>query len=79
VIDELLASFARDLEVGVDELEALRGLSEPDLQRFADSVNRSFADQDVAVQEGLDAAVRFIPRPLRGRAAKLLFPDGDRG
>ena len=62
------------LEVPADEVAFLRKLDEADLVRLHDVVAGTLEREGRAIDEALEATVRFLPRPLRGRAKKLLFP-----
>ena len=47
---------------------------EADLARLHDVVAGSLEREGEAIDEALQATMRFLPRPLRGRAKKMLFP-----
>ena len=62
------------LEVPPDEVSFLGRLDEADLARLHDVVAGSLEREAQAIDEALEATMRFLPRPLRGRARKMLFP-----
>lgn len=69
----VLAAMAGRLDLPVERLALLERYSDDDLAVLDDAVGLAARAEDRAVQDGLDAAVRFVPRPLRGRARALLF------
>ncbi|HZE48750.1 MAG TPA: hypothetical protein VE074_04260 [Jatrophihabitantaceae bacterium] len=75
MIDEL----SDDLGVAPEHLAALRRFSEDEQRIVAAAVTRARQAQAADLDDALRRALRFIPRVLRGRASRLLFPDGDRG
>ena len=60
------------------DLDCVAPLDDTALQSLHRLVESSLAEEDQRVQEALQATMRFLPRPLRGRAKKLLFPGGER-
>lgn len=66
------------LEVPAAEVAFLHRLDGADLDRLHDVVAGTLEREGRAIDEALGATVRFLPRPLRGRAKKLLFPGGAR-
>ena len=75
MIDEL----SDDLGVAPERLAALRRFSEDEQRIVAAAVTRARQTQATDLDAALRRALRFIPRVLRGRVNRLLFPDGDRG
>ena len=63
------------LEVPRGEVSFLDKLSEAELARLHDVVEESLVREGEAIDEALQATMRFLPRPLRGRAKKMLFPE----
>ena len=62
------------LEVPRGEVSFLSKLDEADLARLHHVVAGSLDREAEAIDEALEATMRFLPRPLRGRARKMLFP-----
>ena len=77
--DDPIARLAGTVGVARSELAMLEGFSTADVSMLADAVERAFLVQRAEVDQSLDSALGFIPRPLRGRARRLLFPGGGRG
>lgn len=73
-----LRRLGEALDAPPGELDYLEPLDEAGLARLHDLVRASLAAEEQRVQEALQATMRFVPRPLRGRAKKLLFPEGHR-
>ncbi len=71
-----LARLAEVLDTDVEDLEHLAPLDGAGLDQLHALVTSSLAAEDARVQEALAATMRFLPRPLRGRAGKMLFPEG---
>jgi len=69
-----LDDLAALLEVSPGEVAFLHRLDETDLARLHVVVAETLERESRAIDEALGATVRFLPRPLRGRAKKLLFP-----
>ncbi len=59
-------------------LDFLRPLTDDEVARLHDLVARSLEAEDQRVRDALQATMRVLPRPLRGRAKKMLFPEGHR-
>jgi hypothetical protein len=70
-----LDSLAGRLRVPRERLSDLASCPPEDLAVLDDLVAATFAAEDAAVADGLDGTVRAVPRPLRGRARALIFPD----
>ncbi|RYP87024.1 hypothetical protein EKO23_07035 [Nocardioides guangzhouensis] len=70
-----LDSLAGRLGVPRSRLSGLDACSPADLGTLDDLVATTFAAEDTAVADGLDGTVRALPRPLRGRARALIFPE----
>ena len=66
------------LEVPRDEVSFLDKLHDADLAQLHAVVAGTLEREGRAIDEALEATVRFLPRPLRGRAKKLLFPQEQR-
>ncbi|MDQ1103968.1 hypothetical protein [Nocardioides zeae] len=74
----VLTSMARRLDLPVERLALLEAYDEADLTVLDDAISLAIRAEDRAVADGLEEAVRFVPRPLRGRARALVFGT-DRG
>jgi hypothetical protein len=72
-----LLRLAAALGVDVDRVQHLERLGDPVIDGFSDIVVRAHERDAQAIESGLQGTLRFVPRLLRGRAAKLLFPDGE--
>jgi len=70
-LTELLGHHAHDLP-------AVSNLSEDHQRELADVLDDAFTQQDSKIDAALERVVSGIPRPLRGRVTKLLFPENDR-
>ena len=77
--DDPIARLAGLVHVDRQELTVLAQFPDAQVSAFTDAVQRAFQVQRAEVDESLESALGFIPRPLRGRARKLLFPGGGRG
>ncbi len=73
-----LHRLAELLDTDVSELAYLEPLDEEAVGQLHRLVHDSLAAEDERVQDALQATMRYLPRPLRGRAKKLLFPEGQR-
>ena len=67
------------LEVPAGEVSFLSKLDQADLARLHEVVAGSLEREGAAIDEALEATMRFLPRPLRGRARKMLFPGEEGG
>jgi hypothetical protein len=74
--DDPLAALADRLGVSRDRLDGLSGCMPADLAELDTLVAAAFAIEDEAVESGLQRTVSAVPRPLRGKARALLFPEG---
>ncbi|WP_157571667.1 hypothetical protein [Nocardioides alkalitolerans] len=68
-----LETLASRLDLPVASLAVLEACTDDELAVLDEAVALAVMAEDQAVEHGLDAAVRFVPRPLRGRARKLVF------
>lgn len=73
---EDLQRLADALDTPVEDLDYLSPLDDGALEQLHTLLRRSLAAEDQRVQDALQATMRFLPRPLRGRAKQLLFPGG---
>lgn len=73
---EDLQRLAEVLDTPVEDLDYLSPLDDKALVQLHTLLHRSLEAEDQRVQDALQATMRFLPRPLRGRAKKLLFPGG---
>lgn len=71
-----LQQLAGALRAQPADLGHLDGLDESDLAYLSDAVRRRMEADLSEVEESIEEAVRLVPRPLRGRARKILFPGG---
>lgn len=72
-----LRVLAEVLDTPVGDLDYLTPLDDAALTQLHTVLQRSLEAEDRRVQDALQATMRFLPRPLRGRAKKLLFPGGE--
>ena len=70
-----LDALAGRLHVDVERVAHLGRLGETTLQQLTDLVGSAQARDDQAIEEALQQTVRFVPKLLRGRAKKMLFPE----
>lgn len=73
---EDLQRLADVLDTPVEDLDYLSPLDDDALGQLHTLLRRSLDTEDQRVQDALQATMRFLPRPLRGRAKQLLFPGG---
>lgn len=57
------------------EIAALTRLAEHDLVRLADLVGEAFVKQDAKIEAALERSVGALPRIMRGKVTKMLFPE----
>ncbi|MFW6775097.1 hypothetical protein ACOACO_12475 [Nocardioides sp. CPCC 205120] len=69
--------LAARLGLPAERLALLEGHAEADVAVLADAVGLAVLAEDRAVEDGLAAALRMVPPPLRGRARALLLGDDD--
>jgi len=72
-----LTHLAQRLQVDVDGIAFLARLEDPAVERLDALVAQAQARDAQAIDEGLQQTLRFVPRLLRGRAKKMLFPEDD--
>jgi len=72
-----LSDLAARLDVPPENLAFLADFGAADLEALDAAVAAALAADDEAVHDGLRHAVALIPRPLRGRAERLLTGGGD--
>lgn len=70
-----LTRLAETLDADEAELSELSALDDAALERLRDLVAGAIVREEAAVDDALQATLRFLPRPLRGRAKKMLFPE----
>ena len=73
---DALARLAQTLGAEPEELAAVSGLDAQALRRLDGLVADALEQEEARVTEAVEETVRFVPRPLRGRAKKMLFPEG---
>jgi hypothetical protein len=73
-----LSGLAEQLKVDVDRIAHLERLGDPVLEGFSALVGRAVERDGREIEEGFQKTLRFVPRLLRGRAKKMLFPEDDR-
>ena len=73
-----LSGLADRLHVGVERIGHLERLGEAVLEEFGALVGRAQERDEREIEEGFQQTLRFVPRLLRGRVKKLLFPEDDR-
>lgn len=76
---EPIERVARTLRMPATQLAALREFDDGELSVLADAVEHAVRSQTGEIDTALEGALRFIPRPLRGRARSMLFPGGGHG
>jgi hypothetical protein len=74
-VDGLLA----ELDAPAGSLDWLRRHDDAQIAALHAAVVGAVRRQEQAIDSALDAVVRFVPRLLRPRVARLLFPGGRRG
>lgn len=72
-----LTALADRLHVGVERILHLERLGEPVLEEFGALVRRAQTRDEQEIEEGFQQTLRFVPRLLRGRVKKMLFPEDD--
>lgn len=77
--DDPIARLSATLRVPATDLAMLDQFASADVATLADAVERAVQVQRTETDESLEAALGIVPRPLRGRARKLLFPGDSRG
>lgn len=70
-----VTALADLMSVPPSEVAFLGRLDEATLGRLHALVAHSMQREEQALDEALEATMRFLPRPLRGRARKMLFPQ----
>lgn len=73
-----LTRLAASLQVDVGRLDHMDRLGDARIDSFATLVAEAQARDAQSIEAGLLETLRFVPRPLRRTAKKLLFP-GDGG
>ena len=73
-----LDTLAEHLGVRTDRLVAFSSYDEDRLAQLDTLITGAMSAEDKAFEAGLEEALRFIPRPLRPAAKKILF-GGSRG
>jgi hypothetical protein len=74
----VLRRLADRLDVGVDRIVHLERLGDPVIEELDALVGRAQSRDEQEIEEGFQQTLRFVPRLLRGRVKKLLFPEDDR-
>jgi len=78
-MSERLGRIAATLGVSEERLAPLSTYDDEQLRRFGELIDEALGAEDRAFDAGLEEALRFVPRLLRGAAKGLLFPGGGRG
>lgn len=60
------------------EIAAVARLAEHEAAALADLLTDAFRRQDAKVEEALQRSVSALPRILRGKVSKILFPEGSK-
>lgn len=76
-MSEGLGRLAATLAVDKDRLGPLQGYDDARLLRLEELIRQALSAEDQAFADGLEAALRLVPRPLRGTARKMLSHGGD--
>ena len=71
-----LSRLAERLQVDPEQLSRLERLDESTLDGFAEVVGRAQERDEAEIEQALQETLRFVPRILRGRVKKMLFPEG---
>lgn len=67
--------LADTLGVPEERLSSVRSLRDADLGRLDELVRSAVLRDAAAIDRGMERTLRFLPRPLRGRARKMLLVD----
>ncbi len=70
-----LTLLADRMHVPADRIAHLDRLDEAMLGEFAELLGRAQERDGTEIEEALQQTLRFVPRLLRGRAQKILFPE----
>ena len=73
-----LDTLAEHLGVTTDRLAAFSSYDESRLAQLDTQLTGAMSAEDKQFEAGLEEALRFVPRPLRPAAKKILF-GGSRG
>lgn len=60
------------------DVPAIAALADEDKSRLADLIGEAFALQDSKIDAALERTAGSLPKLLRGKVTKLLFPEGNR-
>lgn len=71
-----LDALATHLGVNTDRLQAFSSYDESQLARLDTLITGAMTAEDAAFDAGIEEGLRFIPRPLRPAAKKILFGGG---
>lgn len=77
-LDRPPAGLAEVLRTAPEKLEFLPRLDPLAQERLAELVSSAVERDTRELDEAVERAVRFIPRPFRGRARRILVPEDDR-
>jgi hypothetical protein len=72
-----LSRLAERLQVDTDRIAFLERLGAPAIAELDTLLGNARARDERAIEDGLQETLRFVPRLLRGRAKKMLFPEDD--
>lgn len=72
-----VSALAERLGISAERLAGLSVCSQGDVTHLDSLVAAAFTAEQEAVESGLRATLGAVPRPLRGRAKALLFPEDD--
>lgn len=72
-----VSALAARLDTSVKELAGFSACSPDEVAHLDSLVAAAFEAEAEAVETGLRATLTAVPRPLRGRAKALLFPEED--
>jgi hypothetical protein len=73
------ADLLRLLDTTGEDVPLLARLTPLELDVLDTAVTKAMRTEDEGFDQGLQEALRLVPRPLRGVARGLLFPGGGRG
>lgn len=77
--EDVIGELAAELGVDPERLAVLRSCRPAEQRVLADAVTQARRTRAAELDAALHRALRVVPRPLRGRAGRLLFPGGEHG
>lgn len=74
-----IKGLLKRLDTTSKALPLLKQLSPEEITILDEAIAEAMRTEDEGFDQGLQEALRLVPRPLRGVARGLLFPGGSRG